>query len=289
MDNDATKILNPESENQKTEATHVEQKEVKNGSKFMGRSAAATVGAAFGVGAVEAVEHIYNKTTAEEEPIKADETQAEAESPTAAETIVETGEGIRVANVDDTATTATQTTDATLEDPNAVPSDASYIDNSAPTTPSSGFDSDNEVHVVGVAVQDNGHGGIATIAGLQSGEETAIVVDVDTDGTIDIVGIDENHNGQFEQNEWHDASEAHMSTGQVVGAYVEEAHEQGVHAVVTDLDDGSQYQIVESESGYGLASPENTPDRNIYEASNDILSDDMPDYMNDADTSIMDV
>ena len=52
MDNEAIRVLNPESGNQKPEATHVEQKEVKKGSKFMGR-AAATVGAAFGVGATE--------------------------------------------------------------------------------------------------------------------------------------------------------------------------------------------------------------------------------------------
>ncbi len=282
MDNEAIRVLNPESGNQKPEATHVEQKKVKKGSKFMGRAAAATVGAAFGDGAVEAGERIYNKTTAEEEPAKIDKTLAEAEKTTTAEAIVEKYEDIRVAHVDDTATTAT------LEDLNAIPYDASYIDDSAPATPSSGSESDNEVHVVGVAVQDNGDGGMATIVGLQSGEETAIVVDVDTDGTIDIVGIDENHNGQFEQNEWHDASEAHMSTGQVVGAYVEEAHEQGVQAVVTNLDDGSQYQIIESESGYGLASPEDAPDHNMHEASNDILSDDMPDYMNDADAGIMD-
>lgn len=371
MDNEATRVLNHESENQKPETAQTEQKEVKNGSKFMGRASAATVGTAFGVGAVEAGEHFYNRTIAEteEEPAKTEEFQAEAENPTAAEAIVETGEGIRVAHVDDsmsfseafaaareqvgaggvfewhgkvygtyyenewnnmsqeeraewqssidyadvmdkpakatahtqtaahsathtetasTTTASAQTTEATPEDPNTVPSDASYNDNPAPATPSSGSESDNEVHVVGVAVQDNGHGGMATIAGLQAGEEAAIVVDVDTDGTIDIIGIDENHNGQFEQNEWHDASEAHMSTGQIVGAYVEEAHEQGVQAVVTDLDDGSQYQITESESGYGLASLEDDPSRNMYEASNDIQSDDMPDYMNDADAGIMD-
>lgn len=370
MNDEATRVLNPESENQNPETAQSEQKEIKNGSKFMGRAAAATIGAAFGVGAVEAGEHIYNRTTAEteEETAETDETQAEAETPTAAEAIVETDEGIRVAHVDDSmsfseafaaareqvgaggvfvwhgkvygtyyenewnnmsqeeraewqssidyadvmdkpaettahtqtathsaahtetasATTASaQTTEALHEDPNAVPSGASYIDNSAPSAPS-GSESDNEVHVVGVAVQDNGHGGMATIAGLQAGEETAIVVDVDTDGTIDIIGIDENHNGQFEQNEWHDASEANMSTGQIVGAYVEEAHEQGVQAVVTDLDDGSQYQITESESGYGLASLEDDPSRNMYEASDDIYSDDLPDYMNDADAGIMD-
>lgn len=349
MDNEATKFLNSELENKKPETTQKEKKDVKNGSEFMGRAAAAAVGAAFGVGAVEAGEHIYSSTTAEteEELAKTDETQVEAENPTAAEAIVETDEGVRVAHVDDSmsfskafaaareqvggggvfewhakvygtyyenewnnmsqeeraewqssidyadvmdkpAEITAHTTEATPEDSNTVPSNALYIEKSAPATPSSGPEFDNEVHVVGVAVQDNGHGGMATLAGLQSGKETAIVVDVDTDGTIDIIGIDENHNGQFEQNEWHDASEAHMSTGQIVGEYVEEANEQGVQAVVTDLDDGSRYQITESESGYELASLEDDPNRNMYEASYDIQSDDMPDYMNDADAGFMD-
>lgn len=370
MDNETTKVLNSKQKNQKTETTQTQQKEMKNGTNFMGRASAATVGAAVGVGVIEAAEHIYNKTTDETEdvPAKTGETQAEPETPTTAEAIVETDEGVRVAHVDDSmsfsdvfaaareqvgaggvfewhgkvygtyyenewnnmsqeeraewqsnidyadvmdkptettahtqttthsathietasATTATaQATEVTADDPNSVPSDASYIDDSAPA-PSSDFESENEVHVVGIAIQDNGHGGMATIAGLQSGEETAIVVDVDTDGTIDIIGIDENQNSQFEQNEWHDASEAHLSTEQIVGAYVEEAHEQGVQAVVTDLGDGSQYQIIESGSGYGLASLENDPSCNMYEASNDIQSDDMPDYMNDADAGIMD-
>lgn len=291
MDNEATKILNSESENQVPKAAQAEQRDVKNVSKFMERATAATVGTAVGVGAVDAAEHIYNRATAEtEENLEhADEIQPEAQTPTESVAHTQTTtHGDSHTETTSPHTTTAQATETTSETPDAVPSDASYIDDDAPATPSSDSESDNEVHVVGVAILDNGNGGMATIAGLQAGEETAIVVDVDSDGTIDIIGIDENHNGRFEQNELHDAGEAQLSTGQIVSAYVEEAHEQGAQAVVTNLDDGSLYQITEDENGYGLASLEDESNPNMYEASNDVQQDDMPDYMNDADAGIMD-
>ena len=289
MDNEATKILNPESENQVPKAAQAEQREVKNVSKFMGRATAATVGTAVGVGAVDAAEHIYNRATAETEvgPKQPEEIQQETQMSTESVAHTQTAtHGDSHTETTSPHTTTAQATETTPETSDAVPSDASYIDDDAPATPSSDSDSepDNEVHVVGVAIQDNGNGGMATIARLQSGEETAIVVDVDSDGTIDIIGIDENHNGRFELNELHDASEAQLSTNQIICAYVEEAHEHGVQAVVTNLYDGSQYH----ESGYGLASLEDESNQNMYEASNGIPQDDMPDYMNDADAGIMD-
>lgn len=284
MDNEATKILNTGSENQKPKGVQAEQKDVKKVTESMGRAAAAAVGAAVGVGAVEAAERVYDRTTvqAEEEPEMTEEIQLEPQMPT------ESAAHIQTTTHGERLTITVDYGKQTPETPDAVPTDASYIDDD-PATSSSSFDSDNEVHVVGVAIQDNGNGGMATIAGLRSGEETVIVVDVDSDGTIDIIGKDENHNGQFEQNELHDASTAQLSTGQILSAYVEEAHEQGNQAVVTNLDDGSLYLITESEDGYGLASLEDESNQNMYEASNDTLEDDMPDYMNDADAGFMDV
>lgn len=164
----------------------------------------------------------------------------------------------------------------------AVPEDGTYIDEGTTETVA---DEDNEVHVVGVAVHDNGHGGMATIAGLQTGDDMAVVIDVDSDGSIDIVGFDENQNGQFEADELHAVSDAPFSTGDVVGAYVAEAHAQGEAAVVTDLDDGSRYLISEDEAGFELSPLDETvPEDDMYMASDD----GMPDYMNDADAGIMD-
>ena len=149
---------------------------------------------------------------------------------------------------------------------------------SIPATPEE--PEDNEVHVVGVAVQNNGHGGLATFAGIQSGEEMAVVVDVDSDGTIDIIGTDENGNEHLEQNEWHDVHDEGFSTVDVVSAYVDEAHEHGEQPVVTDLDSGQQLEIVETEDGFNLAGTDALP----MEPEPDYTdaSDDMPDYVNDA-------
>lgn len=167
----------------------------------------------------------------------------------------------------------------------AVPEDASYIDHDTPQAAAETPDAqDSEVHVIGVAVQDNGHGGMATIAGLQSGDDMAMVVDVDSDGTVDYVVHDDNGNGQFEASEWHDVNSEGMPTAQVVGAYVDDAHQNGTEAVVTDLGTGEQYHITETEDGYGLASMDDSAhDPNSQLACND----DMPDYMNDADPGVM--
>lgn len=163
--------------------------------------------------------------------------------------------------------------------------DSTYIDNSAEPQVAAQVVDDNEVHVVGVAVQDNGQGGVATLAGLQSGDEMAILVDVDTDGTIDLFVSDANDDGQLGADEVYDISDKEIATGDVVGAYVEEAHMHGATAVVTDVDSGSQYQITETSNGYGLAPMDDAGvDDNMYMASND----DMPDYMNDADAGFMD-
>ena len=113
-------------------------------------------------------------------------------------------------------------------------------------------DTDAEVHVLGIAVQDNAQGGMETIAGMQIGEETAIVVDVETDGTIDIMGVDRNNSGDIEQNEWQDVSEAKISTGELVEAYVVEANVRGEQAVINDLDTGENYVIAGDDAACGL-------------------------------------
>lgn len=118
--------------------------------------------------------------------------------------------------------------------------DSTYIDNSAPQQATAQVADDNEVHVVGVAVLDNGQGGVATLAGLQSGDEMAILVDVDTDGTIDLLLSDANDDGQLGADE--------------------------------------VYQITETSSGYGLAPMDEAGvDDNMYMASNDDMPDYMND------------
>lgn len=353
MNEDATRVLNPESEQSGQPTT-------KNGSNFLGRAAAAAAGVAVGSGATYAAGRIYDHATAAEE----EQPEATAENQTATATnetaVGATVESVGVAQVDDsmsfseafaaarqqvgaggvfewhgkvygtyyetewnnmsqeqradwqasidysemastsaqssahtqTATPAahhaethhagsTHTADSATEGTGTVPSNASYVDNSASTS-----DADGEVRVVGVSIGDNGNGGVATMADLQIGGEMAVVVDVDTDGTIDIVAIDENHNGQFEQSEIHNAREANLATSDFIDDYIADAHAQGQQAVVTNMDDGSRYVISDNGSGYALTSADDDPARAMQ--ANDMPTDDLPDYMNDADAGIMD-
>lgn len=290
MNNEATKILN-ENQNEGTSYTKDEKKDTNLFGQGMATAAGAAVGTGAAMAADRAYEHYTSSANDEAEAVKEDveenaatpeEAAAVAEEPQAAaheepqHTVVEHVVTVRVETV--------QTEPITASAETAIPADAEYVDDSnvvaaADTT------EDNEVHVIGVAIQDNGQGGVATLAALQSGNDVAVVVDVESDGTIDFVGADINGNGGIESGEWQPVENVPFSTGEVVGAYVAEAQEQGTEPIVTDIDTGEQYQVAETEDGYGLSPVDNsTQDDSMYAAA----SDDMPDYMNDADAGIMD-
>ena len=102
---------------------------------------------------------------------------------------------------------------------------------------------DDEVRVVGVAVSDNDHGGVATIMGIQQGEDSALLVDFETDGRVDALIHDDNQNGTIEDNEIHDVSEDNIATAKVVEEYVADAHEQGNVAQVVNLNTGETFAL----------------------------------------------
>ncbi len=288
MDNEATKVLN---EQQKETQSNV--KDEKKGTNVFGQGMATAAGAAVGTGAAMAADRVYEHVSAAvEEEIPEEEQAEEAQAEETSNEVVaeEQQESVdsepQVTTVHHVVTVKVETPQAEQAEvvaENAVPADAEMIDDSVVATVDTS--EDNEVHVIGVAIQDNGQGGVATLAALQSGDDVAVVVDVESDGTIDLVGIDDNGNGQLERGEWHQIEDAPFSTGEVVGALVAEAEAQGSQAIVTDLDNGDQYQVVETETGFGLASIEDsTPDETMMVANDD----DMPDYMNDADAGLMD-
>ena len=147
-------------------------------------------------------------------------------------------------------------------------------------------DADDEVHVVGVGVQDNGNGGVATVVAVQKGDDHALLVDVESDGRLDYAIHDDNGNGEIEDHEVHDVGNENISTVNVVGAYVAEAHEQGVTPVVTDMETGQSHEIDTTPDG-GLqitGADEVVPEDNYVDAS-----DDMGDYTDTTDAGLMDV
>ena len=71
----------------------------------------------------------------------------------------------------------------------------------------------NEVQVLGVYQTEGENGQTMEAAVLTNGQEVAAVVDVDGDGYVDILAVDQNHNQQIEEGEVYDVSseQVHMS------------------------------------------------------------------------------
>lgn len=103
------------------------------------------------------------------------------------------------------------------------------------------------IRVLGVEAVIDPQGNPMTIAGIEIDGEQALLVDVDNNGMMDVIMVDENHDGQISENEIYDASEAQISTA-----------------------DLQNHMAASQDPGMLLAS-----------------NDGMPDYMNDADVSSM--
>lgn len=246
MDNDATKVLN---ENQNVETMKV--KDEKKGTNLFGQGMATAVGAAFGTGAAMAADRIYEHATTEaipeeatneesvaEEEVVAEEAQAAQEQPQ--HTVVEHVVTVKVEAVQPEPITAS------VETP--IATDAELVDESNVVTVVDTVE-DNEVHVIGAAVAETEDGGQAILMGLEAADgDRAMIVDIDSDGTIDYLLHDDNTNGQIEDDEIHDIHDEGWRTE----PYLSELDEQQ-----------AQQEMAMNE-------------------------DDMPDYMNDADAGMMD-
>lgn len=102
---------------------------------------------------------------------------------------------------------------------------------------------DSEIRVLGVEAVQNEDGQIMNVALLECEGDQALLVDVDNNGTIDVLIHDDNGDGQIQDSEAHDISDAGLE--------------------ITDLMEAQAAQ-----------------DGDMLYASND----DMPDYVNDADS-----
>ncbi len=102
---------------------------------------------------------------------------------------------------------------------------------------------DNEIRVLGVEAVQNDEGNIMNVALVECEGDHALLVDVDNDGTIDVLLHDDNYDGQLQETEVHDISGAGLEVADLIQA---QAAQEG------DM---------------------------LYTAT-----DDMPDYVNDADS-----
>lgn len=283
MDNEATKVLNEQqNQNEVNEAT-TQQTAEKKGDGKGARVAGVVAGAAMGAGVAMGTERAYEAFTNDEadEPEVKPEAAAPAPKPAPAEAEVEQKpeEAPKSEEEVKPEESAPEVTQDSHHDETA------GGDGNAQKTATS-VDADDEVHVVGVGVQDNGNGGVATVVAVQKGDDHALLVDVESDGRLDYAIHDDNGNGEIEDHEVHDVGNENISTVNVVGAYVEEARAQGVTPVVTDMETGQSHEIDTTPDG-GLqitGADEVVPEDNYVDAS-----DDMGDYTDTTDPGLMDV
>ena len=282
MDNEATKVLNEQQNQNEVNETTTQQAAEKKGNGKGARVAGVAAGAAMGAGVAMGAERAYEAFTNDE----ADEAEVkpEAAAPAPKQAPAE-------AKVEQKPEEAPKSEEVKPEESAPEVTQDSHHDetaggdgNAQKTTTS--VDADDEVHVVGVGVQDNGNGGVATVVAVQKGDDHALLVDVESDGRLDYAIHDDNGNGEIEDHEVHDVGNENISTVNVVGAYVAEAHEQGVTPVVTDMETGQSHEIDTTPDG-GLqitGADEVVPEDNYVDAS-----DDMGDYTDTTDAGLMDV
>lgn len=76
---------------------------------------------------------------------------------------------------------------------------------------------DNEIRILGVESVDTNYGTI-NVALLESDGDQALLVDVDNNGRMDIMMHDDNHDGDIQQSEVYDISEADLRVEELLAA-----------------------------------------------------------------------
>ena len=223
MNSEETIIMQPQNNNQAQQVQNVDtpkQEEKKSGSgkKVAAMTGAAVFGGAAGGAGTAAAANMLNKeqTEEQEQEVKADE-----DTPTAtttakpepkAEEKIETEEiPVTVDENGETDYTGNAGADPVAQNPTPEPQ----------PTGNEGGDA-HEVQVLGV--YENGEG--QEMAILTDGETVAAVLDANGDGEANVIGVDENMNGQLEEGEIYDISDQHISMSQYEDAYLAQQQEQ---------------------------------------------------------------
>ena len=286
MDNEATKVLNEQQNQNEVNETTTQQAAEKKGNGKGARVAGVAAGAAMGAGVAMGAERAYEAFTNDEEATPEETPQKETAPAKEAEPAPKAAPAeAKVEQKPEEAPKSEEEVKAEVETQDSHHDETAGGDGNAQKTATS-VDADDEVHVVGVGVQDNGNGGVATVVAVQKGDDHALLVDVESDGRLDYAIHDDNGNGEIEDHEVHDVGNENISTVNVVGAYVEEARAQGITPVVTDMETGQNHEIDTTPDG-GLqitGADEVVPEDNYVDTS-----DDMGDYMDTTDAGLMDV
>ena len=208
MKNEETIIMQPDN-NENTNNVKAE-KEVRNGNGK--RVAAVTAGAAFGSAAgsagTAAAFHVAENTP-EEVETQVDDTATAAEQQQAAAATAQTEQQEEVVA---TAVEDTQEPDYTG---NAGADPVSQDPVAQQTSNETG-----EVQVLGVYERTDENGVRQEAAVITDGQEVAAIVDVDGNGTADVLLADMNHNQQIDEGEVFDISEQNISMDTLKQQYI---------------------------------------------------------------------
>lgn len=129
----------------------------------------------------------------------------------------EVEEGASAVRTEEALEPAARTSAHTQAASDAFAADAEFIDTEDVEIEAA--DDDMSIHVLGVEAVDNGMGGMAIVATLESEGDTALVADIDGDGVMDVLIYDVNGDGVISEDEVHDIREANLYTEDVIGAY----------------------------------------------------------------------
>lgn len=217
MNNEETIIMQPQNNTQAQPVQNVEtpkqeKKKSGNGKKVAALTGAAVFGGAAGGAGTAAAANMFNKEQEEEQE---QEVKEEEETPAAtakpepkAEPKVE-----EKAEPEEVPVTP---------DENGEPDYTGHggadpvAPNPQPTPTGNDGGDAHEVQVLGVYQTEDG----MEAAVLTNGEEVAAVVDVDGDGTADVLLVDENHNQQIDEGEVYDVSAEHVEMQRYEDAYL---------------------------------------------------------------------
>lgn len=279
--NEETRLFDSELENQNTETVNLEtpqapeKKGMSTGTIVAGVAGGGVVGAAAAAGAAYAYDNLNGD---EAVAVVAEEGEALAEAAPVQEVHTHT-ETVHVIHEVPAEQPVEQPVGTPVQDGPVTPGSNHISGAHGPSTGgevttgggTTGGSEESDVHVIGVDVVDNGQGGEAVIAYMEdrADGQLAAVIDVEGDGTVDVLAVDENGNQHFEENEFHDVSGEGIQTMGYIESY---AMEQGL---LPEAEDGSVMADYE-EPDYS------TDDQDYYTA----MDATTPDYVNDADTGL---
>ncbi len=229
MNNEETIVMKPQNKNKAEQTQNVETTETQSnkGKKVAATAAAAVMGGVVGGGATYAATEMLHDKEAEEQ--KPEEEAQASEEPVAATTEEpqkeqhnETPKEEVAVKVDEEANVETDYTGHNGADPVTPNPEVHAAVNETSDTDT------NEVQVLGVYEAQGDQGQTMQVAVLTDGEDVAAVVDLDGEGTADVLLHDNNRNGQIEieEGEVYDISNDHIQMSHFQDTYLAQQQEQ---------------------------------------------------------------